>query len=143
MANPWLSFQQQYMAYNPYYMYGMNYPNGYGGEMQGAMGQPTMAAEYVNHNQLTNQSTAASSSTTNTSAPQAATYQNSPSNTTQSNVRQRTVTGQEGGQNQAAHVPTVNAVQPRPAHVGMVTLIVMWLVVVSVIALILRRIFME
>lgn len=137
MTNPWMGYQQQYMAYNPYYMYGFNYPGIYGGQAP----NPTPAGfENANQNQPTNQST----NINNASSTQESTNQNSLSNTTESNVRQRTVTSEQGPQNQPVHAPNVNAVvQQHSSHAGMASLIVMWLVAVSIIALVLRRIFIE
>ncbi|XP_031561462.1 ubiquitin-conjugating enzyme E2 J1-like [Actinia tenebrosa] len=139
MSNPWMGYQQQYMAYNPYYMtYGFNYPGVFGG--QAPVGEPILT-ENANQNQSTNQSTDAN---INQPSNQEATNQNSVSNSTESSVRQRTVTSQQGPQNQPAHAPTVNAaVQQHSMHAGMASLIVMWLVAVSIIALVLRRIFIE
>lgn len=139
MANPWMGYQQQYMAYNPYYMYGLNYPGIYGG--QAAVGQnPThTGTENAYQNQSTNQST-----DTNINNATGSTNQNSASNTTESTVRQRTVTSQQGPQTPPPHVPMANAaVQQHSSNAGMASLIVIWLVAVSIIALVLRRIFIE
>ncbi|KAK3728112.1 hypothetical protein QZH41_014269, partial [Actinostola sp. cb2023] len=131
MGNPWMqSYQQQYMAaYNPYYMHMFSNPSGgYGGV------QPYDAGT-INQSNSTNQSV---DSTTNPAAAVSQTVANqNSSNNNQSNVRQRITAGQRDGQTEV----------PRPVHggrgsnAGMISLVIMWFVVVSSIAFVLRRIF--
>jgi len=125
------SYQQQYMAaYNPYYMYMLSYPNGYAPQMPAMY---PMDMTHVNQNQSTNQDFSSPS------VNQGVSNQN-PTNET--SVRQRTVGSQQVTPESVNSQPVYRGPSPN-ANAGMVSLVVIWFVVVSALAFVLRRIFMD